>query len=376
MKNNIALVAIIVGVGLNVSVFTGCDFVSKSPDQLRADSIAETFPTVHAIAQTDPVLIADDAADDPCVWINPTNAQQSLIIGTNKKEGIEVYDLEGKLLHTYSVGRLNNVDVRYNVKMGDTHVDLVAASNRTYNSISLFSVTGKQELVNWSNDKLVSKLDEVYGFALGKPKGKSEVYAFVVSKEGVLEQWILDGTTGDFTGKVVRNHDFGSICEGIVADDYSGYVYVGQEEQGVWKLPMDPSTSEKPELIVKLTDHEELIDDLEGLTIYYSSETEGYLIASIQGNNSYAVFNRETPHSYLGSFRITKSENFDGALETDGLDVENRALPGYPNGFLIVQDGHNHKNGKKVNQNFKLVDWKEIANAFEPTLQVKPEFIK
>ena len=36
--------------------------------------------------ETDPVTDRDDTADDPCVWVHPTNPSRSLIIGTDKDE--------------------------------------------------------------------------------------------------------------------------------------------------------------------------------------------------------------------------------------------------------------------------------------------------
>lgn len=35
------------------------------------------------------------------------------MITTNKKSGLVVYDLDGKQLHSYEFGKLNNVDLRY-----------------------------------------------------------------------------------------------------------------------------------------------------------------------------------------------------------------------------------------------------------------------
>jgi 3-phytase len=48
----------------------------------------------------------------------------------------------------------------------------------------------------------------------------------------------------------------------------------------------------------------------------------------------------------------------DGVSETDGLAVSHRALPGYPKGILVVQDGRNR--APAAPQNFKIIDWGEI----------------
>ena len=39
---------------------------------------------VSAAIETDPTPASDDTADDPCVWVHPTNPSLSVIIGTDK----------------------------------------------------------------------------------------------------------------------------------------------------------------------------------------------------------------------------------------------------------------------------------------------------
>ena len=46
---------------------------------------------VAASAETDPMTGMGDRADDPAVWVNPDDAGASLILGTNKDEGLHVY---------------------------------------------------------------------------------------------------------------------------------------------------------------------------------------------------------------------------------------------------------------------------------------------
>ena len=56
------------------------------------------LPEVAAVRQTDPVGRQGDAADDPAIWIHPTQPEKSRVLGTNKKQGLLAYDLDGKLL--------------------------------------------------------------------------------------------------------------------------------------------------------------------------------------------------------------------------------------------------------------------------------------
>jgi 3-phytase len=65
----------------------------------EARSYQDNIPAgVYATVESDPMpeRVGDDAADDPAVWIHPTHPEMSLILGTNKKGGLAVYNLEGK----------------------------------------------------------------------------------------------------------------------------------------------------------------------------------------------------------------------------------------------------------------------------------------
>ena len=46
--------------------------------------IQDTILPVRATLETSAVPVADDTADDPCIWIHPTDPALSTIIGTNK----------------------------------------------------------------------------------------------------------------------------------------------------------------------------------------------------------------------------------------------------------------------------------------------------
>lgn len=60
---------------------------------------------VHAVRETPPSLDYDDGerlanADDPAIWVHPDEdrGHKSLIIGTLKEGGVDVYNLQGELL--------------------------------------------------------------------------------------------------------------------------------------------------------------------------------------------------------------------------------------------------------------------------------------
>jgi 3-phytase len=145
-----------------------------------------------------------------------------------------------------------------------------------------------------------------------------------------------------------------STVEGLVADTHHKTLYIAEEDQGIWAYPLTDHSAFAPRLILA-TDDNLLMADIEGLTLYDQGEGQGYLLCSIQGANSYGVLDRKSLN-LLGIFKIVPSGSIDGAEETDGIDVTAQAVPGFPKGLFIVQDGFN----TSEKQNFKFVNWGDI----------------
>lgn len=53
---------------------------------------------VPARLETDIVGDSGDVADDPAVWVHPADRAQSLVLGTNKREGLFVFGLDGRII--------------------------------------------------------------------------------------------------------------------------------------------------------------------------------------------------------------------------------------------------------------------------------------
>ncbi len=352
-------------------ISVACQFSQNS------DLIKQTDSVVFARNETSPVTSGEgeDAADDPAIWVNPANPEKSLVIGTNKKAGLYLYNLSGEELSFYPIGKVNNVDVRYGFKLADgKQVDIVGASNRSDNSIVLMAVDPvKLSLYEISQMKVYSALAEVYGFTFYHDKALGRFFAFVVAKDGQTEQWeLLPSRDQKIELKLVRNFSFATQTEGLTVDDELGVLYAAEERNCIWKVDADPEkTAQKTKVPLSDSLNAKITYDLEGLAIYYGENQQGYLIASIQGNYSYALFERTGNNRYLGSFTIGE-KHIDGAEETDGLEVTAKPLGKlFPHGILVVQDGFNYDADSLINQNFKFVDWEDIATLFEPALIMK-----
>lgn len=321
-----------------------------------AAAASPSVPTVEVTArgETAPVATAQgDAADDPAIWRNPARPGESLIVGTDKKAGLYVYGLDGKVRDFAAAGRLNNVDL---IDMGAAGV-IVVASDRNDEAQAKLQV--------WRLDTAAAKLQplgavtggagEAYGVCLLRDAGG--LTAFSVLKHGAIAQVriALDGAAP--AGRIVRTMQLPTQTEGCVADPRTGTLYVGEEDRGIWAF--DTREDRRAEaMLVATVDRAHLFDDVEGLALMPVGRTGGWLIASSQGDNAYALF--ELPSMKpVGRFRVVAGR-FGGTEETDGIAV----MPGsfgkdYPAGLFVAQDGLN----QPAPQNFKLVSWRDVLAA-------------
>jgi 3-phytase len=307
------------------------------------------YKEVTANVETEPVFAGDDAADDMCVLENIINPESSLIISSDKKYGIIVYDLEGVKLYDYEVGRINNVDILPSRSLQNKYI--VAGTNRTYNSIDIYLFNSAGELENLILRKEIPSLKDVYGITFYRDDFNT--YLFISDKKGNVEQWSYNNDEVNSEIKFVRKLKFSSLVEGLVADESKGKIYIGQERKGIWELNAFPSFDSQKKLIFKKSKN--FKPDFEGLALRDDGNGEGYLIASVQGSNGYLIIDRKSLDAKI-FFRIIDGDKIDGTTETDGIDVTSIKTSKFPNGFFIAQDDDNDG----LNQNFKLVDWNKI----------------
>lgn len=328
-------------------------------------------PSVSALRETDAVPNDGDAADDAAIWLHPTAPGSSLVIGSDKDGGLGVYDLTGAELQFLPDGELNNVDVRYNFSLDGQTIDLVVASNRTNDSIAVYRIdpdpVGSQGLVPVG--VIPVSPFAVYGICLYANRLEDTFFAFLTSEEGNVEQWqLVDAGTGLVGGSKVRSLDVGSTVEGCVADDEQGSVYFAEESTGIWRYGAEPGDGSARSLVDTTGPQGHLTADVEGLAVYHGIGGSGFLLASSQGSSDYVLYERVSGE-YVGRFRIGAGNGIDGTSDTDGIEVTNVSLgPGFPSGLFIAQDGLN--SDPAANQNFKLVPWESIAEAFDPPLGV------
>ncbi|KRB92514.1 hypothetical protein ASE26_06005 [Duganella sp. Root198D2] len=313
---------------------------------------------VQAQVQTENMPRMGDAADDPAIWIDRQHPAEGRVLGTNKKQGLHVYDLQGRQLQMLESGRLNNVDLRQGVMLDGQAYDLAAATQRDENSLVLYTIDAAGIVAEAA--RFPTPLEKIYGICLYQP-ASGGLQAFVNDKDGSYLQYRIGRQAGSFTAAEVRRFKLATQPEGCVADDRNGRLFAGEEKRGVWSIDARADAKAEPKMILPVGGP--LRADVEGMAIYHGASAS-YLVVSSQGSNSYVVADAMPPHRIRGSFRIgmNPEAGIDGASETDGLDVTSANLGGrFARGMLVVQDGY--KRLPDGAQNFKYVAWDDIARA-------------
>ena len=309
--------------------------------------------SVYATAETSPVGTAnEDAADGPAIWRNPADPSKSLIVSTDKKGGLYVYNLKGEQLAFMPAPGLNNVDL---VEMSGGGI-LVLASDRQ----DLATAHIQLAMLDPSTGKLTAGNrvnvgpGEGYGICAGPMSDAGTLDVYSAPKEGAIYRTRLTVRPDGVSSKTVTLATVPSQPEGCVVDPRTGTLYVGEEAAGIWAIDTVSGTKK----LVAPTNTGMLVPDLEGLALAPEGEDGGYLVASSQGDNAYAVYHLPGIEP-VGRFRIAKG-TFGSTEETDGIELDNRSFgPDYPHGLFIAQYGINSPHA----QNFKLVSWGAILKA-------------
>ncbi|MEY4707239.1 MAG: hypothetical protein RJB58_962 [Pseudomonadota bacterium] len=312
--------------------------------------------TVNLTARGETVPVgtaAEDAADDPAIWRNPRRPAASLIVATDKKAGLYVYALDGQVRHFVPAGHVNNVDL---LDMGSRGV-IVVASDRN----DLARAQLQVYRLNTSESRLEplgavpGGSSEAYGVCL--MQDGRDLQAFSVLKDGTIEQVAIRLGSGAPAGRLVRTMRLATQPEGCVADPRTKTLYVGEEDRGIWAFDARAGGSTEGR-VVAAVDGGQLVADVEGLALVPSGRRGGWLIASSQGDNSYALYALPDMKP-AGRFRIMAGR-VGATQETDGIAVAAGSFgQDYPDGLFVAQDGDN----APAAQNFKLVSWRDIVTA-------------
>ena len=321
---------------------------------------------IYALDETPPVNTAEDAADDPAIIINYKNPSASLFFGTDKTAGVYLYDLKGAQQSFSPLGAINNIDVRQQ----NSEIYL-AATNRSNQSVEYWVIDQDTFFANTHESQDIFSLSkrsfsmasniDIYGICIGMIGGTP--VAFVTEDRGPrVELWTLENQ------KLIGAFDNGGESEGCVFDDENKTLFISEEEtNGVLKAY--DLNQEYPFANPAIVDSREgnIGGDPEGVAIYKTSDTEGYVLLSSQGDNKFNVYNRQKPYQFISSFTVDdSSRGIDRTSHTDGISVSSYNFGGkYTKGMMIAQDDENLDGEELKNQNFKIIPFNEVLKALK-----------
>ncbi|MER6319826.1 phytase [Streptomyces sp. NPDC001581] len=308
--------------------------------------------SVTATVETAPVSHSGDAADDPAIWVHPTDPAKSVVVATDKKGALEVYDMTGARIQRITGDYGNNVDLRGNIVVSAD--DEAADGNGAMHIYRIDPATRQLKRL-----KDVPTEVTAHGICLYTSPASGKLYAFPNSTSGRVEQWELAVNGDAVTATSVRLWDAGSAVEGCYADETTGKLYLGEEDVGVWVYGAEPTAGTSRTKLDSTGSGGHITADTEGITA-----AGNRIYVSSQGSNDFTVYDRTT-RAYLGRFSVSNGTAADDCEDTDGIDATAANLgPAFPQGVFICQDGSNGAPGTSGNQNFKFVPLQRITAQF------------
>ncbi|MER5568400.1 phytase [Streptomyces goshikiensis] len=325
-----------------------------------------------------------------------------------------------------SPGRFNNVDLVHRMRLSTGRADLAVVTDRGNDRLRFYRIDRDRPggpltdvtapavpPVFSASQGEINDQRTAYGLATWTDRATGRSYALVSRRHetriALLELTAAPGGTVGY--RLVRTLDLPSSfrlpngsswtpcgepgerpqVEGMVVDPADGTLYAGQEDVGIWRVRADLTSA--PVLVDRVREYgvpavydaeteecaagadpgyggRRLSADVEGLTLVDEGHGDGYLMASSQGDDTFAFYDREREdgHAYEGGVRITaRSRDLDGSEECDGAAALNQPLGrAFPHGLLVVQDGHDGpEDGPRTATGFKFVDLGEVLDALD-----------
>lgn len=330
--------------------------------------------------------------DDPAIWVHPTHPDMSRVIGTLKEGGLQVTDLKGNLRQVYDPPGVsyNNVDIIYDFPLtGGATTDVAIASDRANDVITVFSIApGNGRL---SDITAVEVPDTIFGVDDGESTayglaaytspttGRNFVFVTQASGNQIAQLEIRANYRDKIVWREARRLEVpvdGDVedaqTEGVVADPDLAVVHIAMEDgAGILTFDAEPDGGTDYELLYDAADGV-LAPDIEGLDLYLATGTNGYIVASSQGDSTFHVWERDGDRAYLGRFGIGATGSIDATDESDGFDIVSTPIgSAFPQGLMVAHDGQDLAQFTNVDEdeienaatNFKFVSWGDVAAA-------------
>ncbi|MEM7713654.1 MAG: phytase [Cyanobacteria bacterium P01_A01_bin.68] len=251
--------------------------------------ITPTLETLNNINEEDaeqPALRVN--SEDPAIWLNPTNPEESIVIGALKNGDLATFNLQGEVEQVISAIELGdigykNIDIIYDFPLAsmiadeESKVDLAIASDRANNTLAIFEISSDGQLNKLSTPQLdnpvtfgVDNVNEAIADGLAtytSSSGKSYVFLTqadgnkvaqieLISRLGPADEQLIEAeTVRTLELPVLENQDvedaqlqalFEDIdvenarVQGLTVDRELGFLYIATQREGILKISAEP----------------------------------------------------------------------------------------------------------------------------------------
>jgi len=322
----------------------------------RAEGLNDSTVTVTPAAETAPVQSDGDAAGDVAIWVNTAQPAASLVIGTDRRGAVELYDLDGTRVQrtVRPAGTTTSVDVRSGFPLAGRPVTLVATGGR---ALSFFRLdTAGRRLQDVGARDFAVDGGAATGLCLYRSAVTGRFYAFLTEAGGDIAQYELSDRGGAVDAREVRSWPLSRPAAHCVADDETGRLFVSEGQSGLWRYNAEPDASPVGRQMVDRAGGGHLTRELGGVAVVAQPGRQGFLLASSRGDDSFAVYRRGQDHGWLGQRQVVDGPAADGCSATGGIEAVAANLgPAFPSGLFVCEDGRNTAPGPSGRQNFKYV---------------------
>jgi 3-phytase len=323
---------------------------------------------VRPAAETQVVVRGGNATVDVALWPSAGNPGQSLLVVADSAVGVITYGLDGTEFQALlSDGVAWSVDVREGFNLPGGSVPLVVVANGTLQALTAYMVDPvTRQLRRVDTGALRVAGFEPRSVTLYRSGATGRFHAFMASPTGNMQQLeLLAAADGGVEGVPVRDFIVGGAVAGAVADDQQGFLFVAQQNAGIWRYSAEPDGGTQRGTVAT-ANSELLTAPLGGLALYPLPNGEGYLLAASEGGDQIVIYDRRPPHAIVGGFRVVADAGIDAVTQPRSVEASSLALgTDFPGGLVAVHDAINDPL-----QNYKLVSWSELASTFSPPLRV------
>lgn len=279
-----------------------------------------------AFAQTEMTSDAaaiGDAAADVMVWQSTTDETVTALIAANA-DGLSVHTMDGEAVQAVELPDAMDIDLRYNVPMGDRNVTLLAVGVDDSSRVRLFEVTepaGELSPMGEANFGITNGGLCLYQSA-------TETNIIVTSPDGLMEQRGIGlDDAGEIDAPLLRQYIIGDSLAGCVTDDAQGTLYINEPGVTIWKYCADAVHGEMSDIDFarkygidydrelernSIIDPDGDVPAVGKLALHTMDETTGYLMATVNETNQVLVFDRGAENDMLGTLTLSQTSAVNG----------------------------------------------------------------